>query len=103
MSLSPEIAAVPNQELINLNMQFLMTAQKQLIQNPISAKHQLGMDEETASFLKSMTSADILKLAESGISTIQFRFTQNSIKHLSNFISGDNLAITQALLGQGAR
>jgi len=100
--MSAELAHLPNQEITNLNMQFLVTAQKQLIQNPIAAKHQLGIDDATAEFLEAMSTADILKLAQSGISTIQFRFPQSSIKHLTNYISGDNLAITQALLASGA-
>ncbi len=94
-----EGVSVQNQELTKLNYQFLMVAQKQIQKNPITAKHQLGMDEATATFLSSMSITDMQKLAESGISAVSFRFDKSNIHHLANYISGDDLAITQAVLG----
>jgi len=93
---------VSNLELEKLNSHFLMLAQKHLSSNPITAKHKLGVDDATAEFLTSMSPLDIQRLAESGICTVQFRFDSASLNHLSNYIAGDDLAITQAVLGQGA-
>lgn len=94
-----EVFSASNQELTKLNYQFLMVAQKQLLQDPISAKHKLGMDDSIADFLGSISVTDMQKLAESGVCAVQFRFDKSSIPHLSNYISGDDLAITQAVLG----
>lgn len=99
----PEVVSISNRELTKLNYQFLMVAQKQLLQDPISAKYKLGMDDSTADFLSSISVTDIQKLAESGVCAVQFRFDKSSITHLTNYISGDDLAITQAVLGRGAR
>lgn len=87
------------QELTTLNYQYLLMAQKKLLQNPIVAKHKLGIDDQTADFLGSMSASEIQKLAESGVCTVKFRFDKASIEHLSNFVSGDDMAITQAVLG----
>lgn len=94
-----EVLNASNQELTNLNSHFLMVAQKQLLQDPISAKHKLGMDDSVANFIDKLSVTDMQKLAESGVCTVQFRFNKASIPHLANYISGDNLAITQAVLG----
>lgn len=94
-----EVGTVQNQELTNLNYQFLIVAQKQIHINPITAKHQLGMDDKTAEFLGSMSATDMQKLAESGISAVSFRFDKSNIHFVENYISGDDLAITQAVLG----
>lgn len=97
-----DVNSVANAELIKLNQHFLMFAQKHLSANPMSAKYKLGVDDKTAAFLSSMSPLDIQRLSESGVSAIQFRFNEASIAHLNNYISGDDLALTQAVLGQGA-
>jgi hypothetical protein len=79
-----------------------MLAQKHLVANPITAKFKLGIDEPTATFLSSMSPLDIQRLSESGVCAIQFRFDESSLPHLNKYISGDDLALTQAVLGQGA-
>lgn len=88
-------------EIVKLNSHFLMVAQKQLSADPITAKHKLGLNDSTADFISQLSPLDIHKLAESGISAIQFRFDEGSLSHLKNYIDGDDLAITQAVLGQG--
>jgi|GEM_PF-4756378 hypothetical protein len=93
------IANSTNAELIKLNSHFLMAAQRQLSINPITAKHKLGMDEETANFVSSMSPLDIQRMAESGICVIKFKFEVESLPYLTNYINGDDLAITQAVLG----
>lgn len=95
------IANQANSDLVKLNSHFLMVAQKQLTTDPISAKHKLGLDDSTAEFISQLSPLDIHKLAESGISAITFRFEEESLSHLANYIAGDDLAITQAVLGQG--
>ena len=89
-------------EITNLNYQYLMLAQKKLQENLITARHNLGLDEDSANFLSTMSIEQLQRLASSGISAIQFRFNKNSIPHLTNYVSGDDLAITQAVLSRGA-
>lgn len=88
-----------NAELIKLNSHFLMAAQKELSVNPISAKHKFGMDDQVASFVTSMSPLDIQRMAESGVCVIKFKFEAESLPYLTNYIGGDDLAITQAVLG----
>jgi|APLak6261701877_1056259.scaffolds.fasta_scaffold00004_25 hypothetical protein len=88
-------------DLEKLNSHFLMVAQKQLSIDPITAKHNLGLDDATADFIRQLSPLDVHTLAESGVSAIKFRFDEASISHLKNYIAGDNFAITQAVLGLG--
>lgn len=94
------IANQTSSDLSKLNSHFLMVAQKQLSSDPITAKHKLGLDDTTADFISNLSPLDIHKLSESGISAITFRFEESSLSHLANYIAGDDMAITQAVLGQ---
>lgn len=86
-------------DLAKLNFQFLLTAQKRLRTDRISAKLSLGIDDESASFIENISPEEMQRLAESGVSTIQFRFNKDSLTHLSNYVTGDDLAIVQAVMG----
>ena len=88
-----------NAEMMKLNNHFLILAQQQLTTDPLLARHKLGLTEAASSFISNLSPIDIMKLSDSGISAVTFRFAEGSLAHLTNYLSGDDLAITQAVLG----
>lgn len=86
------------EELRTNNRHGLMVAQQALNSQPEKAAQMFGLDEKTASFIKSLSPTQIERLAACGHATFAFRFTGQSIEFLQEFLNGDDMAMTQVIL-----
>lgn len=70
-------------DLKDMNLNFLMLAQKMLVENRITAKAQLGISDQVADYLEQMGMADMLRLASSSQSLCTLRFGDEKIWQLA--------------------
>ncbi|MBF4990998.1 flagellar transcriptional regulator FlhD [Methylophilus sp. QUAN] len=93
-----------NQEISFANHQNLILAQKLLSDSPFAARHLLGISEQEANFLTSLTPSQLVKLSKADVLLFSFRFTSN-FDVLKKYIEGDDLSLTHMhllLQNQGA-
>lgn len=82
-----------NHEINFANHQNLVLAQKLLTDSPFAARHLLGINEQEASFLTSLTPSQLTKLSKADVLLFSFRFTSN-LDVLNKYIEGDDLSLT---------
>lgn len=66
-------------EMRDVNLSYLLLAQNMIQQDKTTAIFRLGISQEVADLLQDLTSAQILKLARSGMLVSRFRFDDASI------------------------
>jgi flagellar transcriptional activator FlhD len=66
-------------EMRDVNLSYLLLAQNMIQQDKTTAIFRLGISQEMADILEHLTSAQILKLARSGMMVSRFRFDDASI------------------------
>jgi len=66
-------------EMRDVNLSYLLLAQNMIQQDKTTAIYRLGISQEMADILEDLTSAQILKLARSGMMVSRFRFDDASI------------------------
>lgn len=76
------------------NYQNLVIAQRMIQEAPLSARQLLGIGEKEAAFISGLTTSQINKLSSTDLLLFSFRFKENSISSLENYIDGDELALT---------
>lgn len=86
------------QEIGRANLLALMCAQQMVLTEPQKAAQVFGLDEQTSEFFKQLTPSSIERIALSGMFAFEFRFTGKSLDFLKQYVSGDDLAITQAVI-----
>lgn len=92
------------QEIGKANLLALMCAHQMVLTEPQKAAQVFGLDEQTSEFFKKLTPSNIDRMAQSGMFAFEFRFNGKSLDFLKQYLGGDDLAITQAVINlSGAR
>lgn len=65
--------------IYDINLSYLLLAQRLINQEKASAMFRLGIDEEMANTLSDLTLPDMVKLAETNQLVCQFRFSDHAI------------------------
>jgi flagellar transcriptional activator FlhD len=86
------------QEIGRANLQALMCAQQMLNSEPHKAAQVFGLDSQTTEFIKKLTPSQIDKLAHSGVFAFEFRFSGKALDFLNQYLNGDDLALSQAVI-----
>ncbi|HEY1057455.1 flagellar transcriptional regulator FlhD [Limnobacter humi] len=76
-------------ELRELNLNFLMLAQRMLNDNKVTAKAQLGLPDGVADTLMDMSTTDLMRLASTSLSLCTLRFDHEKLWALANDQSTD--------------
>lgn len=88
-----------DQELSELNLRYLLLAQRLVRDNLPEAMFRLGVDKELAQILGKLTLTQIIKLAASGTALCNFRFDRPSVlKVMVDTKKSDDLMRTHAAI-----
>lgn len=86
-------------EIREVNLSYLMLAQQMLRQDKDMAAFRLGLSMEVADVLETLSPAQILKLARSGMLLSRFRFDDSTILDmLANYTKDRALAHSHAAI-----
>lgn len=86
-------------EIREVNLSYLMLAQQMLRQDKAMASFRLGLGMDVADVLESLSPAQILKLARSGMLLSRFRFDDSTILDmLANYTKDRTLAHSHAAI-----
>ncbi len=77
------------EEIRETNLAYLMLAQHMLRQDRAQALYRLGLSEEVASIIESLTTAQLLRLAASSMLMCRFRFDDDMVWSLLTSHSRD--------------
>jgi flagellar transcriptional activator FlhD len=77
------------EEIRETNLAYLMLAQHMLREDRAQALYRLGLSEEVAGIIESLTTAQLLKLAASSMLMCRFRFDDNMVWNLLTSHSRD--------------
>lgn len=73
------MAETPVNEIGNLNLSYLLLAQRLVKEDPAVAMFRLGLSRELADLLGNLSLSQIVKLASSSLLLCRFRFDDHSI------------------------
>lgn len=79
------------EEIKEANLSYLMLAQQMINQDRISAVFRLGVSQETADLIASLTPAQILKMAASNLLLCRFRFDERLMLNMVNDYTKDRM------------
>jgi flagellar transcriptional activator FlhD len=86
-------------EVREINLSYLMLAQQMVRQDKTMAAFRLGISQEVADLVGSLSPAQVLKLARSGMLLSRLRFEDDSILDmLANYTKGNSLAQSHAAI-----
>lgn len=82
-------------EIREINLGYMLLAQQLLREDKVTAMYRLGISEEVADILESLTSSQLLKMATSNMLLCRFRFDDRLIAEILSNHSRDR-ALTQS-------
>jgi flagellar transcriptional activator FlhD len=86
-------------EIRELNLSYLMLAQQMIRQDKVMAAFRLGISQEVADLVSSLSPAQVLKLARSGMLLTRLRFDDDTILDmLANYTKERSLAQSHAAI-----
>lgn len=86
-------------EVRELNLSYLMLAQQMIRQDKVMAAFRLGISQEVADLVGSLSPAQVLKLARSGMLLTRLRFDDDTILDmLANYTKDRSLAQSHAAI-----
>ncbi|SFI36937.1 flagellar transcriptional regulator FlhD [Nitrosomonas sp. Nm34] len=84
-----------HEEIREINLGYMLLAQRLLHEDKVTAMYRLGISEDVANILKSLTSSQLLKMANSNMLLCRFRFDDKLLTEiLSNH--GRDRALAQS-------
>ena len=86
-------------EIRELNLSYLMLAQQMIRQDKVMAAFRLGISQEVADLVSSLSPAQVLKLARSGMLLTRLRFDDDTILDmLASYTKERSLAQSHAAI-----
>lgn len=86
-------------EIRELNLSYLMLAQQMIRQDKVMAAFRLGISQDVADLVSSLSPAQVLKLARSGMLLTRLRFDDDTILDmLANYTKGRSMAQSHAAI-----
>ena len=86
-------------EIRELNLSYLMLAQQMIRQDKVMAAFRLGISQDVADLVSSLSPAQVLKLARSGMLLTRLRFNDDTILDmLANYTKERSLAQSHAAI-----
>ena len=86
-------------EIRELNLSYLMLAQQMIRQDKVMAAFRLGISQDVADLVSSLSPAQVLKLARSGMLLTRLRFDDDTILDmLANYTKERSLAQSHAAI-----
>ncbi len=86
-------------EVRELNLSYLMLAQQMIRQDKVMAAFRLGISQDVADLVSSLSPAQVLKLARSGMLLTRLRFNDDTILDmLANYTKERSLAQSHAAI-----
>jgi flagellar transcriptional activator FlhD len=80
------------EEIKEINLSYLLLAQQMIVEDRAAATFRLGIDNDMADLIASLTPAQLLKMAASNMLLCRFRFDTRLLqKMISNYTKGSQV------------